>query len=233
MVARPEKPKKRQIPHPNWPLADELAVQTMYLVQGIAPAAIARSLSRSPQSISSLIFRRGWTAKVREKTQKAEELARTRTREHVERVVIAQSALAEAASVGALTRAAECAQDRSDSAAKDFRSWAGGARDLVNVMRQARGLVDPGKSNLSGDADTQGRAISLSFFIGSIGSNVPSNVSGGVPRATDSVHVVSSPAALTAGPQGPAIEIEAVPASTPSRALPVPSNARKPKGTAG
>lgn len=198
--------KKNRNASSTWSLTEELAVQSLYVVQGLSPKQIGDATGKQAKRISNLIMRRGWTSDRRQRSKKAEDLQRSQAKQHVERVVLAQSALAEAASIGALSRAADCTQNKNKDAAKDFRSWAGGARDLVNVMRQARGLVDPGKGSLSGDAESEGRAISLSFFIGNI-----------TPQSGQSS-------------AGPVIEIEASPISDPALAPSKASNGLKSKG---
>jgi hypothetical protein len=184
-----------------WPLVRELAVQTLYLTDGMTPQKIAAALSTPAEpltgsAVRGLIFRRGWTPQKRDAAQQAETLALARGKEHVERVVQATAAVAEAASVAGLQRALSATADTGKDAARDFRSWAGGARDLVNVARQARGLVDPGKVTAS---DGDARTINLAFFVGNVGAGV-----GGASVGPRNVTPITTPAAardaLCAGP---------------------------------
>jgi hypothetical protein len=123
-----------------WALADELAVQTLYLVDGFTPKQISQSLTRDYQAVRRLIWSRGWTAQRRNKSELARASTNAHSHAHIERVVKAQAVLAESASVAGLKRAMESAQSGSETSARDFRAWAGGARDLVNVARLSRGL---------------------------------------------------------------------------------------------
>jgi hypothetical protein len=170
------KPRSKSLSAGNacttWTLMRELAAETMYLVDGLPPRAIAAALSTperiiSRSAVTSLISRKGWTQKRRQQSQKSANIAHKRAQEHVEMVVQAQGSLAAAASVQGLKRAMEAAESSGEDSARDFRSWAGGARDLVNIMRQARGLVDPGKAQSSGD---DARTVNLSFFVGALTS---------------------------------------------------------------
>jgi hypothetical protein len=173
MVADVARPKAKVVPRnasAAWPLERELCVQTLYLTDGLTPAQIAKVLCKTPQAVSSLIWRRGWTNDRRKKGSNADKLARVRTQEHVERVITATAAVAESASVAGLQRALQTAQRGGEDAAKDFRSWAGGARDLVNIMRQARGLVDPGRENC---AQVGGANLNLFFLAPQIGQAAP------------------------------------------------------------
>ena len=137
--AAPAKPKRRNA-SPTWPLVQELAVQTMYLTDGMSPKDIASALQRDCRQVSTLIFRRGWSKNRNAKLAKHTSSLRASEANHIERVVKAQAAVAEAGSIAGLKRALEATESGSEFAARDFRSWAGGARDLVTVARQARGL---------------------------------------------------------------------------------------------
>ncbi len=135
----PAKPKRRNA-SPVWSLVQELAVQTMYLTDGMSPKHIASALQVSPQRVSNLVFQRGWSKERAKKAGKLEAKARAGEAEHIQRVVKAQAAVAEAGSIAGLKRALQATESDSEFAARDFRSWAGGARDLVNVARLSRGL---------------------------------------------------------------------------------------------
>lgn len=146
--SKPRKRGSRKVSTAAWPLVRELAAQTLYLTDGLSPAQIAKSLATpadpiTPQAVRSLIHRRGWSPQRRNTEAQAAILANARTREHVDRVVQATAAVAEAASVSGLQRALQSAQAGGEDSARDFRAWAGGARDLVNIVRLSRGLDKP------------------------------------------------------------------------------------------
>lgn len=185
---KPRRAGKRPPAWNQWPLEHELAVKRMYLVQGYSPTDIASALKlpgRNPQSISNLIHRRGWQTQRRDEAdglRKSAEIASSAgASAEVQRVVDATAALAESASIAGLQRAMEATQSGHENAARDFRAWAGGARDLVNVARQARGLDARSES-----ADTRGMTLNLFAVQGDIRV--------GADRAADQQGVRSVPA---------------------------------------
>jgi hypothetical protein len=189
----------------------------MYLTDGLTPTQIAAALSTPERPLDSnkvrgLIFRRAWFQTKANAGQRAQTLARARATEHVERVVQATAAVAEAASVAGLKRALDATADTGKDAARDFRSWAGGARDLVNVARQARGLVDAGKVQAGGDGDA--RTINLAFFVGNIGAG-GGGPNGGARELRNVTPATTARDALCAGPVVHAHALPLPPTATP------------------
>lgn len=140
--ALPAKPAKtkRQIVSAAWPIKDRLTVKAMYEVHERTPAQIAAFLKRPASQVSDLIWRQGWSQKKAERTRELTVKTDARAREQLGKVVEAVATLAEQGSVNGLQRAVDASTKKGKFAARDYRSWAGGARDLVNVARQARGL---------------------------------------------------------------------------------------------
>ena len=126
---------------PTWPLADELAVQTLYLVDGFSPKQISQSLTRPYNRVRALIARRGWAVQRRAKADQSSLAIDAHSRAHIQRVVQAQAVLAESASVASLTRTKEAlALPINRDNANAVRAYAGSSRDLVNIARLSRGL---------------------------------------------------------------------------------------------
>jgi hypothetical protein len=151
MVAETQAPPKRKVRGRSnasaaWPLEQRLAVKALYQVHQRTPAQIAMVLKRTPNQVSGLIHRLGWS---KARSKKVEELTvktDARAREQLGAVVEAVAALSEQGAVQGLQRAVDSSKAKGKFAARDYRSWAGGARDLVNVARQARGM-DTEKGN--------------------------------------------------------------------------------------
>jgi hypothetical protein len=101
--------------------------------------------------------------------------------EQIGRVVEAVAVLSEQAAVSGLTRAQESATaTRNKDNAQAFRAYAGGARDLVNIARQARGLDSQ-----------QGQGVAGATF------NLTQLVVKGEPKPVEMVDVVAVPVAVT------------------------------------
>ena len=187
MVAQSQS-SSRTSPQP-WSLQDELAVRTMLLVDHVPPKRIAEVVNRPIKSVRNLIERRGWAKDRAIVRSKAEALLQAKANEHALKIVDAVGTLAEEASLGALMRAKEATQRTDKDAARDFRSWAGGARDLVMVSRQARGL-DAGPN-------AQGNAVQVNLFsVNAVGFGVPSEPKRA--QAAEAVEIEAKPAQTTA-----------------------------------
>jgi len=193
MVAiAPKEPvtRRKKGPGPNYtiPLPVRLRAKNLYVVQGLTPAVIAKQVKLSPEQVQRLVSREKWAPEKRRAAEKSEELALAHTREQLNEVIAAVGDLSEDASIAGLQRAVECTTKKSKFAAKDYASWANGARALVSIARQARGLEDKSFGPSNGAANT------INLFVGRFGPAVDETPMKNVTPAK-ALDVAASPSA--------------------------------------
>lgn len=229
MVAPAEsrKPRRRKssaivpaVPVPStgpWPIEHELTVRRLYVVDGMGASDIAASfgasVGRDVKSIRNLIDSRRWSPEKRAKQaavrSNAQAEINARVPAEVERIVTATAVLAEEASLGALKRAHAETTGKGRGAAKNFRAWAAGARDLVSVARVSRGL----DARMTVRADEIGQsAVAINFFVG-----------GGL--SSDSPKAPGTATARDCKTVGPVVDVVATPLPMPP---PTPASNPKP-----
>lgn len=182
MVAQAANAKK-PAPKLTIPLLTKLKVRNLYLSQGLGPQAIAKITGLTEKQAGNIIVREG-LAKLRASAKSAiEARSDARTQEQVSEVIEAIARESEEIALSGIARAREATESRSEFAAKDFQSWTGGVRNLVNIARQARGL-DSERS--------AGQGATLNVFVGrfeTVGDKAPKNVTGNAgsdtPKAID------------------------------------------------
>ncbi len=205
MVAVADKPKRKMPKSPgrgravSIPIPIRMRIRSLYVVQGLEPAQIAKQLpegvSLSPTQISMLCWRQGWAAKKREVKERIEKDSLSRTRDELETVIEATAMLAEEGSVAGLRRAIECTANNDEKSAKSFASWAAGSRQLVAIARQARGLD-------AKDSGGEGANTINVMFVGQLPK------SGSVPRNVTPDTVNVAPASNVSGQaQQPVIDV--------------------------
>lgn len=153
----PAKPRKQGSPRKGFaypgklPLAVWQTVRTMYLVQGCAPSEIALALQLPAKRVSDLVSREGWSKQRRGNVSQLTVKSDAHAQEQLAKTIEAHAILAEHGATVGLSRAVEAAGApiHKDNA-QAFRAYAGGARDLVNIARQARGLDSQGSAGVAG-----------------------------------------------------------------------------------
>lgn len=181
-------PGKSAKPYQPWALEDAQAVRRMYVIEGkplkTISATLGARIGRSYQDLANLCTKHGWSQERRTLLAQQDESAiaeiKARQAAEVERVVEATAQLAEEASTKGLRQAIASADA---GQARDFRMWAGGARDLVTVARASRGLD---QRTLEGSSN--GQTIALSVFCVSAlpkPASEPINVTASAPRAAE------------------------------------------------
>lgn len=124
-----------KVPRNSRPI--QLKVKKLYLVDGLSPSEIAEKVGLSPQSVSNLAYRNGWSHVRRRNEAKAlakvEDQARAAVEQALESVAIRTEGLVE--------RGLDLAENAADAGdAKSFAMAAKGSRDLHAIWRLATGI---------------------------------------------------------------------------------------------
>lgn len=194
MVAATTPRQRKQMPHAI-PMLLKLTARDLYLDQGKSASQTAEAMDGllTTSQVQSLARREGWVKLASRKASEKLAISTTRTQEQVEQTITTQARMSEHASLLSLHKASEAAKNGEaldKDAAQAFRAWAGGARDLVNVARQARGL------DVSAQGAAQGGAsLNMFFFAGSVApaKAEPKPVEEGVPIDAQVIEAATVP----------------------------------------
>lgn len=149
---KPNEPRERA----SVPLLAKLKVKNLKVVQCLSDKEIARQTGLTLGQVRGIVDRNRWTNDKREKTRKIMDGHAARMEAQVAEIVEAVASESEEIALAGLQRAREATTSASEYAAKDFQSWTGGVRNLVNVARQARGL----------DTERSAQGTTLNVFVG-------------------------------------------------------------------
>lgn len=152
MVAKAAEPRSK----PQIPLQTRLKVRNLYLYQGLGHKEIAAKVGLTTRQCQTLVQRHKLTDLKRSINGKAVQAHNARVDADVAEIVDAVASESEEIALAGLQRAREATTSASEYAAKDFQSWTGGVRNLVNVARQARGL----------DTERSAQGTTLNVFVG-------------------------------------------------------------------
>lgn len=141
------------------PLPVKLKVRSLYLVQQLPNAEIARRCNLDTRTVSRLIYREGWSSAKRGMKEKMQADSIAHTRAEVESVVHAVAVETEALTLGTLAKAHGALARDDKEAARDLQAYSQAAKNFVGMARQARGLDDANKAE---------RAGSVVVFIGEL-----------------------------------------------------------------
>ncbi len=122
------------------PLTVRQRVRSLYVVQGLQPAQIAKETKLPVNTITQLVIREGWTNERRILSKEVKIRADAEIKGEIDEMVRAVGALSEQGAVAGLQRAVNCTSETHTLASRDFSNWAAGAKSLVTLARQARGL---------------------------------------------------------------------------------------------
>lgn len=188
--------KRPKIRRARIPLPLRTKVCVLYTVRGMSPAAIAVELKGelTRDQIASMAIREGWTAKQKVLIRRTKEEVDARTRAATDEITNAIASECEDLTFSALTRTRQSLESGHENAARDFRSYAGGLRDLVTIARTCRGL------DLRNDgADTRG-ATTLNVFVGRFGPSASAatpEVKNVTPVIETEANAIELPKAIT------------------------------------
>lgn len=138
------------------PLALKLRVKNLYIIGGKSHHEIAADTGMTPGAIATLCSRNGWTGEKRKREAQMVKKSDARIESQMSEAVEAISSEAQEIALSGLERARDAVKRKGKDAAKNFQSWTGGVRNLVQVIRA---IENPG----SGDAQPSGPAINFFF----------------------------------------------------------------------
>lgn len=139
-----------------YPLATRLKVRNLYLGQALNNQDIAERTGLTARQVGQMVYRDGLAKQKRRRAEKINAAADTRANAQLEAFNEQLAEEAEEISLGALERARQSVESVGEFAAKDFQSWTGGIRNLVQAARTVRGL-----DNRNGQSDTNQVSIYL------------------------------------------------------------------------
>lgn len=123
-------------------VATKVRIRNLYMVQCLPHKEIARQTGLTERAVQSVVYRLGLAAKRKENEAKTMERHDALTRDGLSEVTDAIAAQAEEYALGGLKRSGEALQDEGEFAARNFQSWTGGVKNLVQVAKLARGATD-------------------------------------------------------------------------------------------
>ena len=155
-AAKSQKPLKEATFSPGWriPEAIRLTIRSLYVIQGLGPAAIAPMVSLTTRQVTNLIAREKWS-KVRDSKQSGREakaiaIQDARANDDIQRVVEATATLSEELSIGSLMFSRELLGSKD---AKGLQMASGAAANFVKIARMSRGLDAKGSDRSTGDVN--------------------------------------------------------------------------------
>lgn len=157
------RPVVRGAPNAPIPLLSKLKAKNLYLQANATHAEISKACGISLSSTAQLISREGWPALRRRMALKVEQAATARTEQVMTEATQAIADSAEEVALSGLNRARTAVASTGKFAARDFQSWTGGARNLVQIARQCRGLDGNGTSG------AEQPQINLNVFVSKFG----------------------------------------------------------------
>lgn len=148
----------------GFPLLTKLKARNLYLVQGATHEVIAKETGMTIRQSESLAARQGWT-----KARKAKERSLVATQDaraegQISEALDAIASVSEQHAVQGLNRVAKALESKGKFAARDFQSWTGGVRNLVQTAKMCRETGD-GANGVAGGAN-------LNVFILRVGEQV-------------------------------------------------------------
>lgn len=194
------------------PLPMKLQARSLYLIHGKQPKEIAEIIGLTAKQLAKLAFREGWTQQRKRIARAKEENLIAREGEAIAEVQEKAAVEAETMIFRTYSRVDESLRRDDINAARDFRAYTGGLRDLVTIARTCRGLdAQPGKLAPSG-----GPSINMFFFGGQLGESVACR-----PVDADcSVRNVTHTAESAGDGQGAARELPALADGPPGGGVP-------------
>jgi hypothetical protein len=157
MVATNDEPTKSRRPRTHIPLPTRLKARNLYLTQGLSFKEIGEKTGLDASQIRSLVDREGWPRLKSGAKSKITAKHDARASEMVSEVVEAMASESEEIALSGLQRARQAVESQEAYAAKDFQSWTGGLRNLVQVARELRGFDSE---------QSRGSGATLNVFVG-------------------------------------------------------------------
>lgn len=152
-------------------LLSRAKARNMYLTQGLDWKTISAAVGVPPNRLMQLANREGWTAKKRELIARLNARTDARSAAQLDEVSEAIASESEEIALSGLQRARDSLGSGSEFAARDFQSYTGGVRNLVQV---ARAIREPMGAQIGANG-----AAGLSVFIlrvGDAGASTPKGV---------------------------------------------------------
>jgi hypothetical protein len=144
MVAEVAPPIKRKhlpsVKGYNIPLATRLQVRNLYVGACLGPSDIAPKVGLTLRQVRRLVATDKLAPIRRRAVSNAIKVTDNTANHLLERFNQEIASQSEEASLGAIVRAREAVASKDKLAARDFQSWTGGIRNLVDVSRRVRGL---------------------------------------------------------------------------------------------
>lgn len=165
------------------PEAIRLTVRSLYVVQGLQSAQIAKTLGLKPQQVRNLCVREGWSAlraKKGPRKQQLEAKLLARAQDDQNRVVEATAILSEDLQLRSLNL---CGEYLDAKDAKSLQMASGAARNFVQISTMLRNPAQRGAIAAQG-----GNGTTL-IFVGALERTTPKEV-----KPADAVEVSATPA---------------------------------------
>jgi hypothetical protein len=163
-------PKKIRTQFLRIPVLARVKARNMYLVQGLDYKSISESTGLDIRCLYNLAKREGWTERRKEQRLKLETTTDARIKAFEDQVSEAIAQETVDVTLSGVGRAREAVESRGEFAARDFQSWTGGIRNLVQVAK----LLREPSANMDGSVQAQ-----LNVFILRVGDQ------GSVTRGTN------------------------------------------------
>lgn len=128
-------------------LVTKLKVKNLYLYQDASHKEIAKRTGLTESAVGNLIHRERWSQLKKEAARQLEDTHDARAQEAQQSIVEAIGSQAEEITLSGLERAREAVKRKGKDAARDFQSWTGGVRNLVQSIKAIR----PGGAAIGGD----------------------------------------------------------------------------------
>jgi len=122
------------------PMETRARVQSLYLTRFLSSQQIAKETKLTPNQVSQLCHREGWTIIRQQKLMKSAQSASTRADASLAKIYNAVAIESEELIFSGMNRARESVKKRGKFSARDFQSWSGGIRNFADISRKCRGI---------------------------------------------------------------------------------------------
>lgn len=152
----PKAPKERRR-RSHISLLTRAKARNLYITQALPMREIADKTGLDYSQVRTLVDREGWAKLKTTVKRKLESGLDAHATEHVTEMTEAIANESEEIALSGLQRARQAVESQETYAAKDFQSWTGGLRNLVQVARELRGFDNE---------QSRGPGATLNVFVG-------------------------------------------------------------------